>query len=53
MLGEGDEEIGEHLFFRIGGDVPASADGSQDTLLLTPARHDTDGFFMAVMRKGS
>ena len=23
-----------------------------DTLLLTPARHDTDGFFMAVMKKG-
>jgi 16S rRNA (cytosine967-C5)-methyltransferase len=37
----------------IGGEAPASADGSQDTLLLTPARHDTDGFFMAVMRKGS
>ena len=43
----------EHWERVIGGDVPASADGSQDTLLLTPARHDTDGFFMAVMRKGS
>ena len=29
-----------------------SADGSQDTLLLTPARHGTDGFFVAVMRQG-
>jgi 16S rRNA (cytosine967-C5)-methyltransferase len=36
----------------IGGDAPDSADGSPDTLLLTPARHDTDGFFVAVMRKG-
>jgi len=30
---------------------PASADGSSETLLLTPARHGTDGFFVAVMRK--
>jgi 16S rRNA (cytosine967-C5)-methyltransferase len=36
----------------IGGTAPDSADGSADTLLLTPARHDTDGFFMAVMQKG-
>jgi 16S rRNA (cytosine967-C5)-methyltransferase len=35
----------------IGGVVPESADGAPDTLLLTPARHDTDGFFVAVMRK--
>ena len=35
----------------IGGDAPDSADGREETLLLTPARHDTDGFFMAVMRK--
>jgi 16S rRNA (cytosine967-C5)-methyltransferase len=35
----------------IGGEAPESADGSQETLLLTPARHGTDGFFMAVMRK--
>jgi 16S rRNA (cytosine967-C5)-methyltransferase len=26
-----------------------SADGSDDTLLLTPARHGTDGFFIAVL----
>lgn len=36
----------------IGGPAPDSADDSADTLLLTPARHDTDGFFMAVMQKG-
>lgn len=35
----------------IGGTVPDSADGSHETLVLTPARHDTDGFFVAVMRK--
>ncbi len=35
----------------IGGAPPASADGAEDTLLLTPARHGTDGFFVAVMRK--
>lgn len=36
----------------IGGAAPESADGAADTLVLTPARHDTDGFFVAVMRKG-
>ncbi len=36
----------------IGTPAPASADGSKDTLLLTPARHGTDGFFIAVMRRG-
>ena len=36
----------------IGGDAPLSADGSTATLVLTPARHDTDGFFVAVMKKG-
>ena len=35
----------------IGGVAPGSADGSERTLLLTPARHDTDGFFVAVMTK--
>jgi 16S rRNA (cytosine967-C5)-methyltransferase len=43
----------EHWKRMIGGAVPPSADGAEDTLLLTPARHDTDGFFMAVMRKGA
>ncbi|MFM1815663.1 MAG: hypothetical protein RLZ98_2358 [Pseudomonadota bacterium] len=28
---------------------PKSADGREDTLLLTPASHGTDGFFVAVM----
>jgi 16S rRNA (cytosine967-C5)-methyltransferase len=35
----------------IGTPAPASADGSKSTLLLTPARHGTDGFFIAVMKK--
>lgn len=35
----------------IGGAAPESADGSQDTLVLTPAQHNTDGFFVAVMRR--
>jgi 16S rRNA (cytosine967-C5)-methyltransferase len=35
----------------IGGDVPKSADGSANTLLLTPAQHGTDGFFVAVMQR--
>ena len=33
----------------VGGEPPASADGSDETLLLTPARHGTDGFFIAVL----
>jgi 16S rRNA (cytosine967-C5)-methyltransferase len=36
----------------VGGDLPASADRSDETLLLTPARHGTDGFFIAVLRRG-
>jgi 16S rRNA (cytosine967-C5)-methyltransferase len=36
----------------IGGAPPPSADRASDTLLLTPASHDTDGFFVAVMQKG-
>lgn len=36
----------------VGGEPPASADGSEATLLLTPARHGTDGFFIAVLRRG-
>ena len=35
----------------IGGTPPQSADGSEDTLVLTPASHGTDGFFVAVMKK--
>jgi len=36
---------------RVGGPVPASADGRIDTLQLTPAQHGTDGFFIALMRR--
>ena len=32
----------------IGGEVPRSADGREDTLLLTPCSHGTDGFFVAI-----
>ena len=35
----------------IGGEAPASADGSDQTLLLTPASHGTDGFFIAVLER--
>jgi 16S rRNA (cytosine967-C5)-methyltransferase len=42
---------GEQWMHTIDGTVPDSADGSNETLVLTPARHDTDGFFAAVMRK--
>jgi 16S rRNA (cytosine967-C5)-methyltransferase len=31
--------------------VPASADGSTETLLLTPASHGTDGFFIAILER--
>lgn len=33
------------------GEPPASADGSADSLLLTPADHGTSGFFIAVLEK--
>jgi 16S rRNA (cytosine967-C5)-methyltransferase len=33
------------------GEVPASADGRSESLLLTPARHGTDGFFIAVLSR--
>jgi 16S rRNA (cytosine967-C5)-methyltransferase len=35
----------------IGTPAPESADGSTNTLLLTPAQHGTDGFFIAVMQR--
>lgn len=35
----------------MGGDAPRSAGGSATTLLLSPAQHGTDGFFIAVLRK--
>lgn len=33
------------------GEPPASADGSADHLVLTPARHGTDGFFIAILER--
>jgi 16S rRNA (cytosine967-C5)-methyltransferase len=35
----------------IGGEAPVSADGREDTLLLTPRSHGTDGFFIAVFER--
>lgn len=35
----------------LGAKAPESADGSTQTLLLTPARHGTDGFFVAVLKR--
>lgn len=35
----------------LGGPPPDSANGSADTLLLTPRQHGTDGFFVAVMQR--
>ena len=35
----------------IGGNIPASADGSKETLLLSPYTHNTDGFFVALMQR--
>ena len=43
--------IKERWAATIGGEAPASADGSSDTLLLTPASHGTDGFFIAVLER--
>ena len=31
---------------------PPSADGSDETLLMTPLSHGTDGFFVAVLARG-
>jgi 16S rRNA (cytosine967-C5)-methyltransferase len=41
--------FGQQWQATIGGAAPASTDGSSETLLLTPASHATDGFFVAVM----
>ncbi|MDJ0514479.1 MAG: RsmB/NOP family class I SAM-dependent RNA methyltransferase [Methyloceanibacter sp.] len=35
----------------IGVDAPASADGSDETLLMTPRSHGTDGFFVATLER--
>ena len=42
---------GEAWLEAIGGVPPASADGSNETLLLTPLSHETDGFFVALFSK--
>lgn len=33
------------------GEPPASADGDRESLLLTPASHATDGFFVSILRR--
>ncbi len=35
----------------LAGDVPASSDGGTKGLVLSPADHNTDGFFIAVMQR--
>jgi len=37
----------------LGDTPPDSADGSRETLLLTPASHGTDGFFIAVLERAA
>jgi 16S rRNA (cytosine967-C5)-methyltransferase len=43
--------FGEAWRTALGAEPPGSADGRGDTLLLTPASHATDGFFVAVLRR--
>jgi 16S rRNA (cytosine967-C5)-methyltransferase len=38
---------------RLGGEPPVSADGRADALLLTPASHGTDGFYIATFAASS
>jgi 16S rRNA (cytosine967-C5)-methyltransferase len=45
--------FGEVWQAAIGGGPPASADGSEETLLLTPASHGTDGFFVASFKRSA
>ena len=56
--------LGRHAEFRvvpygevwrkaIGSEPPPSADGSTQTLLLTPGSHGTDGFFVAVLERAA
>jgi 16S rRNA (cytosine967-C5)-methyltransferase len=45
------EPYAPHWRARLGSEPPASADGREDTLQLTPACHATDGFFVALMRR--
>lgn len=43
--------FGEVWRAAIGGEPPRSADASEETLLLTPASHGTDGFFVASLKR--
>lgn len=43
--------IAKHWEKAIGSPPPTSADGATDTLLLTPATHGTDGFFIAILER--
>jgi 16S rRNA (cytosine967-C5)-methyltransferase len=42
---------GEAWRERLGSEPPVSADGSTDTLQLTPSCHGTDGFFIALLER--
>jgi 16S rRNA (cytosine967-C5)-methyltransferase len=42
---------GEQWKAHVRSELPRSADGRSDSLLLTPHQHDTDGFFVAVMKR--
>ncbi|MGE0700313.1 MAG: RsmB/NOP family class I SAM-dependent RNA methyltransferase [Hyphomicrobiaceae bacterium] len=44
---------GEVWRANIGTEPPASADGSAETLLLTPASHGCDGFFVAILERAA
>jgi 16S rRNA (cytosine967-C5)-methyltransferase len=37
----------------LGSTPPGSADGNSESLLLTPASHGTDGFFIAVLERAA
>lgn len=47
------EPYGEAWRERLGSEPPASADGNETTLQLTPASHGTDGFFIALLRRAA
>lgn len=45
------QPYGELWQLTIGGDIPVSADGRDDGLLLTPSSHGTDGFYFAAFQR--
>lgn len=45
--------FGEVWRAAVGGEPPASADGSAETLQLTAASHGTDGFFIATFKRAA